>query len=408
MSKLEAEQERVVSVIREFYEDPQTTGNAKALYRAIKKRGIRGITQQTIQDWLNNLDFKQRNKKYQMSGYYIPVKPRQEYQLDVMYFIEPNSDLKQYKRFDGVAPKTFARNKGLKYGLVCVDIFTKYADVEPMRRKTAKETTEAVLRIFQRMGKPETVYTDGGSEFRGEFLQKMIELNIKPIMTMTHASFAEVFIKTFKNKLYPYMARVGTKTYYNIVDKIVSNYNNTDQSVIKMTPVEATDPKNEEEVRMNIHDAYLKKNHRLVRREALEEGDKVRHLIKRDGFAKDYEPSYSKDVSTVTSINRTWPYVYVRLSNGKDFLPNEVLKVAPPSKTEKARNKFAEGTLEQRTRELGQAERVDDGTKERLQAQNREELKVKQELRRTRRKQKPKRFLEGGRASDLRFVSHLW
>ena len=143
MRKLKAEQEWV---IREFYEDPQTTGNAKALYRAIKMRGIRGIIQQTILDWLNNLEFKQRNKKYQMSGYYIPVKPRQEYQLDVMYFIEANSDLKQYKRFDGVAPKTFARNKGLKYGLVCVDIFTKYADVEPMRRKTTKETTGAVLR----------------------------------------------------------------------------------------------------------------------------------------------------------------------------------------------------------------------------------------------------------------------
>ena len=303
MSKLEAERERVVSVIRELYEDPETTGNAKALYQAIKKRGIRGITQQTIHDWLNNLEFKQRNKKYQMSGYYIPVKPKQEYhQLDVMYFIEHNSDLKQYKRFDGVAPKTFARNKGLKYGLVCVDIFTKYADVEPMRRKTAKETIEAVLRIFKRMGKPETVYTDGGSEFLGEFLQKMIELKVKPIMSMTHASFAEVFIKTFKNKLYPYMNRVGTKTYYNIVDKIVKNYNNTEHSVIKMTPTEATDPQNEDEVRKNIHDAYLKKKYRLVRREALKVGDYVRYLIKREGFAKDYEPAYSKEVLKIQSI----------------------------------------------------------------------------------------------------------
>ena len=50
--------------------------------------------------------------------------------------------------------------------------------------------------------------------------------------------------------------------------------------------------------------------------------------------------------------------------------------------------------MEQRTGELGQAEWVDDGTKERLQAQNREELKVKQELRRTRRKQKPTRFFQ--------------
>ena len=135
------------------------------------------------------------------------------------------------------------------------------------------------------------MYTDGGSEFRGVCLQTMIELNIKPIMTMTHASFAEVFIKTFV----PVHGKDGNQ---NLLQHKLSRIN-TEHSVIKMTPVEARDPQNEEEVRMNIHDAYLKKNHgaRLVRREALE-GDYVRHLIKRDGFAKDYEPSYSKDVST--------------------------------------------------------------------------------------------------------------
>jgi hypothetical protein len=145
------------------------------------------------------------------------------------------------------------------------------------------------------------------------------------------------------------MNRVNTKTYYNIVDKIVKNYNNSYHSVIKMTPKEATDTKNENIVRQNILETYLKKKKRLRKREDFKIGDTVRYLIKRNIFSKDYEPSYSKEISKIEKFGD----IYIRLENGKDFLKNELLLVERPLKS-KSVNKYAEGTLENQLREMGQ------------------------------------------------------
>lgn len=121
--------------------------------------------------------------------------------MDILYFIEPNSSLKQYQKYDAIGTKSFKLNRGYKYGLVCIDVFTKYAQVRLLKKRTAIETLEATLDIFKVMGKPESIYTDEGSEFKKEFLKKMNELGVKSITTMTHASFAERFIKTFKSRL---------------------------------------------------------------------------------------------------------------------------------------------------------------------------------------------------------------
>ena len=335
-------------IIQNFYEDPLTTGNIKVLFDNIQKNGIKGIDRKYVEKWLNLQPYKQFSKKYKQSGYYIPVKPRQEFQLDILYFIEPNSSLKQYQKYDAIGTKTFILNKGYKYGLVCIDIFTKYAQVRLLKKRTAVDTLEATLDIFKVMGKPESIYTDEGSEFASVFLKKMNKLGVKPITTMTHASFAERFIKTLKTRLYAYMYRVNTKTFYNIVDKIVENYNNSYHSVIKMTPKEATNPKNEKNVRQNINKTYLNKKKRLRKREDFKVGDTVRYLIKRSIFSKDYEPSYSKEIAKIEKFGDT----YIRLDNGRDYLKNELLKVEKPLET-KSVNKYKEGTLENQLREMG-------------------------------------------------------
>lgn len=312
-------------IMKDLYENPLYSGNALTLYNNIQNLGIKtDLTLKDVRKWLNNTEYKQTAQKYKQRGVYIPIRPKQEYQLDVLYFIEPNSNLKQYQKYNSLGTRTFKLNKGFKYGIICIDIFTKYADIELLKFKKAKPVLEATLKIFKRMGNPESIYTDHGKEFLSVFQKKMEELNIKQISTMTHASFAERFIKTFKNKLYPYLNRLKTKTYYNIVDKIVENYNNSYHSVIKMTPREATNPKNEKIVRANINKYYLKQKFR--KRDKLKIGDTVRFLIKQKGFTKDYEPSYSKEIATVEKFGD----IYVRLSNGKDFLENELLKVNRP------------------------------------------------------------------------------
>ena len=49
---------------------------------------------------------------------------------------------------------------------------------------------------------------------------------------------AERFIRTFKNKIYRFMASVSQNVYIDKLDGIVNNYNNTYHSTIKMKPVD--------------------------------------------------------------------------------------------------------------------------------------------------------------------------
>ena len=52
---------------------------------------------------------------------------------------------------------------------------------------------------------------------------------------------AERFIRTLKNKLYKHMTATGKNVYYNVLDYVVSKYNNDKQSTIKMKPIDVGD-----------------------------------------------------------------------------------------------------------------------------------------------------------------------
>ena len=47
---------------------------------------------------------------------------------------------------------------------------------------------------------------------------------------------AERFIRTLKNKLHKHMTSIGKNVYYDGLDDIVNEYNNTKHSTIKMKP----------------------------------------------------------------------------------------------------------------------------------------------------------------------------
>ena len=52
---------------------------------------------------------------------------------------------------------------------------------------------------------------------------------------------AESFIRTLKNKLYKHMTATGKNVYYDLLDDIVNEYNNTRHNTIKMKPKDIKD-----------------------------------------------------------------------------------------------------------------------------------------------------------------------
>ena len=58
------------------------------------------------------------------------------------------------------------RNKGIKYLLMVIDVFSKYGWIEPSKEKKTESVSSAFDTIFKKSKrKPEKLWTDKGSEF---------------------------------------------------------------------------------------------------------------------------------------------------------------------------------------------------------------------------------------------------
>ena len=117
---------------------------------------------------------------------------------------------------------------------------------------------------------------------------------------------AERFIRTLKNKLYKHVTVTGKNVYYDVLDDVVNEYNNT----IKMKPKNVKD----DNKRVYI-DEYNKRSARF------NVNDRVRISKFKNIFAKGYTPNWSREIFIVDKINYTVPYTYnLKDLNGKEIL----------------------------------------------------------------------------------------
>ena len=105
---------------------------------------------------------------------------------------------------------------------------------------------------------------------------------------------AERFIRTLKNKLYKHMTDTGKNVYYNVLDDVVNEYDNTKHSAIKMKPIDVGD--NNKRVYVDEHN---EKDSRF------KVGDRVRISRYKNIFAKGYAPNRSKKIFIVDKVNYT-------------------------------------------------------------------------------------------------------
>ena len=127
-------------------------------------------------------------------------------------------------------------NKGYKYLLTCIDIFSKYAWVLPLKTKQGQELVKAFQKIFSTGRKPTKLQTGQGTEFLNRVFQKMLRDNNIDFFTVNSglkASVVERFNRALKNKMYKYLTAKNTLTYINVLPQLVSSYNNSYHRSIK-------------------------------------------------------------------------------------------------------------------------------------------------------------------------------
>ena len=206
------------------------------------------------------------------------------------------------------------KNKGIKYLLCAIDLYSKYAFVIPLKDKKGISIVNAFNKIIKQSNrKPNKIWVDLGGEFYNNVFKKWLSDN-DIIMYSTHnevkSVVAERFIRTLKNKLYKHMTTTAKNVYYDVLDDVAGKYNNTKHSNIKMKPIDVKD--NNKRVYIDEHN---KKDSRF------KVGDRVRISKFKNIFAKGYTPNWSKEIFIVDKINDTVPYTY----NTKDLNDEEII-----------------------------------------------------------------------------------
>ena len=144
---------------------------------------------------------------------------------------------------------------------------------------------------------------------------------------------AERFIRTLQNKIDKHMTAISKNVYFDVLNDIVDEYNNTYHKTIKMKPIDVTS------------DSFAEYNEKSKQKEPkFKVGNHVRISKFKNVFAKGYTPNWSEEIIVAKKIEKTVPWIYVisdlngekivgsfyekelRKTNQKDFKIEKVIK----------------------------------------------------------------------------------
>ena len=130
------------------------------------------------------------------------------------------------------------KNKGIKYLLCVIDLYSKYAFVIPLKDKKGISVVNAFNKIIKQSNRrPNKIWVDQGGEFYNNVFENWLsdnDINMYSTYNEGKSVIAERSIRTLKNKLYKHMTATCKNIYYDVLDDVVNKYNNTKHSTTKI------------------------------------------------------------------------------------------------------------------------------------------------------------------------------
>ena len=244
--------------------------------------------------------FLQKNLIYQIHKPLPKIKYRQKILssgIDKLWQADLIDLKKNHKRKKDI--KTF----GFNYILCCIDIFSKFSLVEPIRNKSANSVLKAFGTIIKRAklynhNTPERLHTDKGTEFFNKKLYMFFKNNnIYHYSTegLHKAANCERFNRTLMTKLqkiysYKYNKIKRAKQYKSLLQAIVNAYNNKKSRTHGYAPIKVN-KENTDIVWNKLYGEYFKKTPRIIH---FMLGDNVLVSKRKTGFTKGYKSNYLK------------------------------------------------------------------------------------------------------------------
>ena len=194
-------------------------------------------------------------------------------------------------------------NNGVKYLLICVDVFSRLVRVQSMKSKYASDAVAAFKKMLRKNTKPDKVWVDQGTEFGGEFKKfcKSRDIKIYSTRSETKPAVAERAIRSLKKIIYRYMEENGDK-YVQKMDSFVNTMN---------TRVNRSIGKSPKNVKNSDFLSIFYKNPIIEYKKPLFKiGDKVR-ISKYDiPFRKGYKSQFTSEVFEIFKIATLKPPTY--------------------------------------------------------------------------------------------------
>ena len=264
--------------------EPNSFGGVEYLYRHAKSKDI-SITRKIVKDFLaGEASYTLHKNTYKRFPRRRVISPRPNFMV--------SCDLADMRSLN-------TYNKGVNYILVVIDIFSRFLQVSPLKRKdgvTVLNGLKSVLdtNTFDGIRK---LNTDSGREFYNKHVHGYLR-NKNIALYSTHsreikASIAERVIRTLKGKIYRYMTHANTLKYLDVLHDIVNSYNNSPHRGLGggQTPAKVHKLNDDDEIKSQFDLMYKRDIHTRRRSrsslavgQAVRIADSERNAVFRRGF----------------------------------------------------------------------------------------------------------------------------
>lgn len=285
------------SVLKKIYYDPTSGGSFGGLKKLFDVARIKlpNLTINKTVDWLNKQETYNLYKQVKRNFLRVPILVDhidEQWQADLL-------DMSWISK----------ENSNVKYLLTCIDTFSRYAWVRPLKNKNASSIINAFESIFEER-RPQKLQTDQGREFINSSFQHLLQsLNIQ-FFTSTDdiikCAIVERFNRTLRTRIHRYLHSVNSLHYLNSLEDIVSGYNNSFHRTIQMAPSEVN-KNNEAQVLSNIRKSHKKISSypRPYKKDQL-----VRITRAKGAFEKGSTSNFTEELFKIVKLKKT-PQGYI-------------------------------------------------------------------------------------------------
>jgi hypothetical protein len=228
-------------------------------------------------------------------------------------------------------------NKGYKYILNIIDVFSRYVRAAPLRQKSAVEVSAALEKIFQQT-KPRHLQTDQGKEFYNASVQRLLErykINHYSVYSKQKCAHVERFNRTLRSKLNRYFTFTGKKVWHSALGELISTYNKSPhRGINKIAPQNVTA---ENEMALWQSQNTTKQAPAPPTPSTIKVHDYCRISRDRGAFLKNFDQNWSEEIFQIIAIDSSTSPVMYYLHDLKGeqikgkFYKQELQVVAAPS-----------------------------------------------------------------------------